>query len=110
MFKQNSFSMKSNLLTFLLLFCFYQGISQMIRVKDINVSEDMLKSANPSGLIELNNVLYFAGTSEKGSELWKMKDATPEVVKDINVGPAGSDPSHFVKTDNQIFFVAEDGV
>jgi ELWxxDGT repeat protein len=78
-------------------------------------------SSNPANLTPYNNKLFFSannvGATTNGVELW-ITDGTPGntvMVKDINPGPASSNPQNFVVlsnafTTNTLFFTANDGI
>lgn len=57
-----------------------------------------------------NNLIFFtAKTAEEGDELW-VSGLTPEttkMVKDINIGAVGSNPSYLTVVGNKVYFVAE---
>ncbi len=62
--------------------------------------------------LAIGNTFYFAGTtSAAGQELWKSDgtDAGTVLVKDINVGAAGSTPTNFNAMGGKLYFVADDG-
>ena len=60
----------------------------------------------------VGNTLYFrANDGTNGQELWK-SDGTANgtmMVKDINNGSGGSDPSHLTAVGNTLYFRANDG-
>lgn len=69
------------------------------------------KTQNKKPIVKTdNNLLFFtAKTAEHGDELW-VSGLTPEttrMVKDINAGSEGSNPSYLTAVGNRVFFVAE---
>ena len=69
------------------------------------------KTQNKKPIVKTdNNLLFFtAKTAEHGDELW-VSGLTPEttrMVKDINAGAEGSNPSYLTAVGNRVFFVAE---
>lgn len=79
-------------------------------IADINPGSG---SSNPTGLIFMNNHLYFsATTADSGTELWESDgNASGTVlVKDINPGAASSSPSSIVLSNNTIVFRATTAV
>jgi ELWxxDGT repeat protein len=85
-------------------------------VKDINPGS---ASSAPGGFDPRSNVAQYinlvffpADDGSQGNELWQ-SDGTPEgtmLVKDINSGAPGSDPSNLVVGNNMLLFAADDGV
>lgn len=59
-------------------------------------------------IINFNNKIYFAGTSQDGIELW-MTDGTEDgtsLVKDLSPGSGSGDPSNFHVVNNTLYFTA----
>ncbi|PKL36289.1 hypothetical protein CVV38_00050 [Candidatus Peregrinibacteria bacterium HGW-Peregrinibacteria-1] len=81
-------------------------------VKDINVGAGSSLTGY-ANMVELNNKVYFTvDDGVNGNELW-VSDGTEggtNIVKDINVGPNGSDISGITVFDGKLFFQADDGV
>src|SRR5262249_22594237 len=87
-------------------------------LKDINIGSD---GSNPTGLTDVNGVLYFTATDYfTGSELWKSDGTTAGtvMVKDIEPylsprgGGLGSEPTELTNVNGVVFFAAsrfEDG-
>ena len=84
-------------------------------VADINEGS---KGSDPTGLIALNDILYFAASDgntdnvlDHGTELWRSDgtDSGTWMVKDINEGKQSSDPENFAVMDNILYFAASDG-
>jgi ELWxxDGT repeat protein len=80
-------------------------------VKDINPGGD----SSPSELTVFNDMVYFrasdgTGMGMHGSELWKSDgtEAGTELVKDINSGTNGSDPSELTVSNGWLYFYASD--
>ncbi len=70
-----------------------------------------VKSAD-SGVVVLNNQLYFTGvTSGSGAELWKSDGTAAGTVpvKDIFPGASGSGPLGYTTFNNKVYFIANDG-
>ncbi|MBF2708325.1 ELWxxDGT repeat protein [Flavobacterium soyangense] len=66
-------------------------------------------NSNPSGLIFMNNRVYFSATkADSGTELWESDGSASGtvLVKDINPGIANSSPSSLVLSNNTILFRA----
>ena len=67
-------------------------------------------------LTEANGILYFVAidlvAGQAGFELWAINGPTsdPYLVKDINPGPASSDPSQLTNVNGILYFLAYDGV
>lgn len=62
-------------------------------------------------LITWNGQVFLAGNQRKlGRELWRTDGTTVTFVKDINPGPASSDPRRFTPVGDALLFVANDGV
>ncbi len=84
-------------------------------IKDINPGS---ASSDPGGFIprtgvtRYSNLAFFqADNGSQGIELWR-SDGTPDgtmLVKDINPGIPGSDPSNLIAGNNMLFFTADDG-
>jgi ELWxxDGT repeat protein len=74
---------------------------------------EQLSSVAASNLANVNGKLFFRGTdSANGAELW-VSDGTlagTVMVKDINPGTAGSNPSYLTNVNGKLFFNASDGV
>lgn len=73
-------------------------------------------NTNPLGeMATVNGVLYFVMSSNSpnsiGNELWRIDSPTgiPTLVKDINPGSASANPYKLTKTNNLLFFLADDG-
>ena len=84
-----------------------------VLVSDINPAPDSPTLAGLSNLVEAGGVLYFsASTSTTGLELWKSDgtDVGTTLVKDINVGTAGSNLSSLTNVNGTLFFSALDNV
>lgn len=85
-------------------------VAGTVMVKDINPSG----SSNPSGLTNINGVLYFsANDGTNGIELWK-SDGTAAgtvLVKAIYPGATNNSfPGNFTLVGNTLYFTANDGV
>lgn len=69
--------------------------------------------SNPTGLTNVNGVLFFVATDATfGSELWK-SDGTASgtvMVKDIYPGTGGSNPAYLTNVNGTLFFSANDAV
>jgi ELWxxDGT repeat protein len=68
---------------------------------------------SPDRFVEANGILFFSGNDygAYGAELWKT-DGTSSgttLVKDINPGPGGSNPSEMVLFNGLLYFSANDG-
>lgn len=74
----------------------------------IVVSEIVLSSTYDSPAIVFNNELYYSGSENLGSELYKYNDITNTVslVKDLYPGANGSAPGYFTIFNNELFFAA----
>ncbi len=81
-------------------------------VKDINTTPDPHPDSSPHNMLAVGNAFYFvADNGNSGAELWK-SDGTPggtTLVKDINPGAGGSDPSFLTDVNGTLFFSASDG-
>ncbi|HEY9419992.1 MAG TPA: ELWxxDGT repeat protein, partial [Thermoanaerobaculia bacterium] len=84
-------------------------------VKDIYPgmgNREHFRPGSPGGLLAADGVLYFAADDrEHGLELWK-SDGTPEgtlLVRDIYLGPNGSDPRPWVAAGGILLLNADDG-
>jgi ELWxxDGT repeat protein len=72
-----------------------------------------VNSSSPSGLTNVNGLLYFsAADGVHGRELWQSDgtEAGTTLVQDVNPGGAASDPRNLVAMNNKLFFSAADGV
>jgi ELWxxDGT repeat protein len=72
-----------------------------------------LESSAPAWLLGVDGVLYFVFTSPAhGVELWRLAPGAtaPELVQDLNPGPASSSPSALTVSGRRLFFAANDGV
>ncbi len=86
-------------------------------VKDISVSPDATNSSFPDELFSYQGKLFFeANDGVHGNELW-ISDGTDEgtfMLKNINVEPGDvpyhSYPRNFFATEEQLYFVADDGI
>jgi ELWxxDGT repeat protein len=81
-------------------------------VKDINPGPDSSIGGNSFTYFYMPNALYFSATDgSKGYELWKTDgtDANTSRVIDINLGPAGSNPSFIGYFNGSALFTANDG-
>lgn len=74
-------------------------------------------SSYPSKLININGILYFTADDEvHGYEVWQSdfnliySSPTTTLLIDLNPGLAASDPTSFIKIDDQIYFTANDGI
>jgi ELWxxDGT repeat protein len=56
-----------------------------------------------------SNLFFQASNGAAGPELWKTDGSTVTLVKDIQVGGAGSRPSYIVCYNNHVYFQADDG-
>lgn len=58
-----------------------------------------------------NMILFVANTATSGVELWKTDGTTGGtlLLKDINAGTAGSNPSMFTNYNGQVYFIASNG-
>lgn len=68
--------------------------------------------SNPTGLTNVNGILYFAADNGvNGNELWKSDgtEAGTSMVRDINAGATGSHPSSIEALNGVIYFSAHDG-
>lgn len=64
----------------------------------------------PSGFAAVGPRVFFAArTSAHGEELWRSDGTKTFRVRDINPGPADSEPAWLVKVGKRLFFVAIDG-
>jgi ELWxxDGT repeat protein len=88
---------------------YYETDSGAIREVDVNPSG----SSSPKGLIVYKGKLIFGadGGNGKGRELWSFSLSTGQVslLKEINSGSEGSNPSDFVEYKDRIYFQANDG-
>jgi ELWxxDGT repeat protein len=85
-----------------------------VLVKDIypGISHDVFNDSSPSGLTNVNGLLYFsADDGLSGRELWQSDgtDAGTVMVQDVNPGSAASDPQDLVAMNNKLYFSADDG-
>jgi ELWxxDGT repeat protein len=79
-----------------------------VLVRDIDPAGD----ASPIGFANVDGILFFrASDGASGVELWKSDgtDAGTVRVKDINPGPASSDPELLTSVGGTLFFKATDG-
>ena len=102
-----------------------KNIEQIVLVEDINpgAADDdsqYLPSSNPTGLVQLNDRLYFSASNEEvGNELW-VSDGTAEgtqLVADINQtnqeydnSAGSSNPDNLTEFKDRLYFAADDGV
>jgi len=75
-------------------------------VKDINLAGD----SSPSGFKVFNNALYFSPTTALPHRAVEDRRHGTVQVKDINLGPGGSDPFRFTVFGTALYFSADDGV
>jgi len=64
------------------------------------------------GLAGMGNAVFFAGTDERGRELWRT-DGTAlgtNLFLDVNPGPGDSNPAELTNVNRDLFFVADDGI
>ncbi len=91
-----------------------------VLVKDINPARKGPRpgrldanGSDPSGLTNLNGILYFAARDRRhGDELWR-SDGTrrgTRMVKNISPGRAGSHPDQLTAVGKALYFTARDGV
>ena len=74
--------------------------------------------SNPSDFVRCGNFLFFsADDGVRGRELWALQwrdpqnaNPAPRLVADVRPGPESSDPVSLVPFQNNLFFVADDGV
>jgi ELWxxDGT repeat protein len=80
-------------------------------VKDISTATGALLGASIRDLSTVGNVAFFSAENQSnGRELWK-SDGTATgttLVKDINPGANGSDPSFLTNVNGTLFFTADD--
>src|SRR5262245_45389880 len=77
-------------------------------VRDINTFDD---DSNPTAMVTVNGVAYFAASEPSGGlELWKSDGTAAGTVrvKDIYPGPIGSTPANLINVNGTLFFTAED--
>jgi ELWxxDGT repeat protein len=67
--------------------------------------------SRPNSLTPMGGVIYFAATGDSGGELWRSDGsaAGTTLVKDINPGPDGSNPSGLVDINGTLLFGAYNG-
>jgi RNA polymerase sigma factor (sigma-70 family) len=88
-----------------------QPAAAVVRVAEINPTG----SSNPSGLVNVNGMLFFAAKDDlHGNELWK-SSPTPNgpvttLVKDIFPDRGDSNPRYLINVNGRLFFVANDGL
>jgi ELWxxDGT repeat protein len=71
-----------------------------------------IQNSNPFRLTNHNGLLYFAATTQNGTELWKSdgNEANTVMVQDINIGGNGlSSVAEIKSTPNTLFFTANNG-
>jgi trimeric autotransporter adhesin len=71
-----------------------------------------VQNSNPFRLTNHNGLLYFAATTQNGTELWKSDgtEANTLMVQDINIGGNGlSSVAEIKSTPNTLFFTANNG-
>ncbi|WP_420583422.1 ELWxxDGT repeat protein [Reichenbachiella sp.] len=92
--------------------------AQLSLLKDINQTPNTTPysiadiSSSPMKFFESGGWIYFTAIGSEGRELWKT-DKTPNgtvLVKDINPGPAPSDPKGFFEFGGEVYFLANDGI
>lgn len=102
--------MKS-ILIFTLVCCFTCSAAQQQLTQIQSASHPI--GSNPSQFAAFNNMAFFlAAKGDTGREIWK-SDGTPDgtvLVKDINLGSAGSVFSNFVELKGRLYFIADDGL
>jgi ELWxxDGT repeat protein len=67
---------------------------------------------NPSGFASSGSHVYFAArNAEEDYELWRTDGTTPILIRDINPGDFGSNPTNLLwsTVHNRLFFAADDG-
>jgi ELWxxDGT repeat protein len=84
-------------------------------VKDVNPEPYKPATARASdiaNLVAVGRTLYFSADGKHGLELWKSDgtEAGTTLVKDINPGPADSDPDQLTEFKGRLLFRADDGV
>ncbi|QHT70453.1 T9SS type A sorting domain-containing protein [Rhodocytophaga rosea] len=99
--------LKFSLIVSFMFLCFFSSFAQPTLVKDINTAS--AKYFYPMHLTQSNGILYFSASDPThGQELWR-SDGTPEgtfLLKDLNPGLAGSNPSHLLDVNGTLYFVA----
>lgn len=103
-------TMKNFYLTSIFLIFCLKGISQQL-VHNINAAPDITGNAIINGF-QFNNVVYFVGDDlANGDELWRTDGTTAGtyMLRDINPGKNGSDPSGFTVFNGEVYFAADDG-
>ena len=72
-----------------------------------NLYSGFQKSSNPMWLTELNGELIFSAQNSLANlELWKYDGSSVSLLKDINVGSAGSTPVDFAVSNGLVYFTA----
>jgi ELWxxDGT repeat protein len=73
---------------------------------------EMIKEVSGTELIIIGDTLFFNGEDENGAEIWK-SDGTVDgtvLVKDINPNSNSSNPMKLAKFNDELYFVADDGI
>lgn len=65
--------------------------------------------ANPGQPVTLGSSAYFAADGASGRELYKFDGAAASLVKDVNSGVGGSNPSNLTVVGSTLVFLADDG-
>jgi ELWxxDGT repeat protein len=80
-------------------------------VEDINPGFAPVPDSSYANLFHLDgDTLYFSAIGDAGRELWRYKsNGIPEMVKDINPGPAHTAPGTLIRVGDRLLFGAHDG-
>ena len=72
---------------------------------------DLDHARDTTDFVALDDVLYFAAGEGEDWELWRSDGtiAGTQLVKDINPGELGSEPTHLTVVGDRLYFVANDG-
>lgn len=89
------------------------GTEQGTKPIDTNVTVEV-NFYTEYNMVKYNNFIVFPGTNKAGSsqgrELWKTDGTTTSLIKDINVGSSSSFPSEMTVYNDNVYFVANNGI
>src|SRR5688572_22315687 len=89
----------------------FEANAQINLIKDIN-KVPAGSGANPANVLNINNVLFYTGSSENGRELWRSNGNAygTVMIRDIFPGAGSSNPGNLTNLNGTLFFTADDGI
>jgi len=85
---------------------FYIGTNDVPVLIDVDGSE--IDSSNPSGMTEVNGIIYFAAIVDRGTEVYSYDGTSVALAADLNRF-GGSNPNSFIAYQGSLVFSANDG-